>query len=239
MYKHKIYQSYVKNHTLRLYGEVALQDIHKQFYVWDYYYRRIFNEVGNSSKILELGCGNGSFLYYLSKKSFNNLKGIDISVDYLNEGKKLGFSNIFFEDIGDCLSTDEKFDVIIARDVFEHFDKEVAYQMFELIYSKLSKDGRLIIQVPNGHGMFVKMIYFSDFTHDTLYSANSLRQISNTIGFTETMFYGTGPIPKGLSSFFRYVFWKIASFLYRLVYFSETGRLDLITTQNVIAVFKK
>jgi SAM-dependent methyltransferase len=240
MYKDKIYESYVSSHTKGLYGEITLKKIQQQFPSWDwYYYKPILSKINKESKVLELGCGNGSFIYYLKYKGFTNLKGIDISAEYLLEGTNLGFQNLYLEDILDSLKSEEKYDLIIARDVFEHFDKDSSFKMFELIFSKLNKGGNLLIQVPNGHGIFVNMIYFSDFTHETLYSANSIKQIANSIGYSKSKFYATGPVPKGFVSLVRYLIWKATTLIYKLIYFSETGRLDLISTQNIISILEK
>jgi len=62
----KFYAKYVSTHTLPLYGEVGLIEIKKQFPAWQKYFGRFLPQDKNA-KIIDLGCGNGGFVYWLQQ----------------------------------------------------------------------------------------------------------------------------------------------------------------------------
>jgi len=82
--------------------------------------------VDKKSKILDLGCGYGSFLYFLKTNGYQNVTGIDLSAEEINICKKYFKSYHFYEE--DILNfikiTNEKFDVIYLSHVLEHIKKE-------------------------------------------------------------------------------------------------------------------
>jgi 2-polyprenyl-3-methyl-5-hydroxy-6-metoxy-1,4-benzoquinol methylase len=86
-YRKKLYSAYVSSHLSYLYGETTIDKIEKQFKVWKSYYCRFLPE-DKGSVILDAGCGNGAFLYFLKQMGFKNLTGIDISSEQIEVAKK-------------------------------------------------------------------------------------------------------------------------------------------------------
>lgn len=64
-HKNKIYDKYHSIHTKKLYGEISIEKIQKQFKFWKYYFSE-FLPADKNVKILDAGCGNGGFVYWLS-----------------------------------------------------------------------------------------------------------------------------------------------------------------------------
>ena len=93
-YRDKFYSRYITSHTKSLYGETSLEEIKKQFLIWDSYFDKLLPKNKNI-KILDLGCGNGSFIYWLHKKGFESAIGVDISEEQVGQARKLGIKNIF------------------------------------------------------------------------------------------------------------------------------------------------
>jgi len=131
-YRDKFYSKYVSSHTSRLYGEVFLGNIKKQFPVWQKYFGRFLPE-DKKAKIIDLGCGNGGFVYWLQQIGYQNAEGIDISAEQIEAGQKLGIKNIRQADIKEFLITQlpNNYDVIFMRDILEHFNKEEILDVLE------------------------------------------------------------------------------------------------------------
>ena len=77
-----------------------------------------------NSKILEVGCSGGPLLNYLKQKNFNNLYGMDISLDAVNLCKKRGIKNVLVGDGSKTGFKDNSFDIIIASDILEHIKND-------------------------------------------------------------------------------------------------------------------
>lgn len=129
--------------------------------------------------------------------------------------------------------------MIFARDVIEHFVKDEILEIIETAYKSLKLSGLLIIQAPNAESLFSGRLRHWDFTHEMIFTRNSLNQIFKATGFKDTEFYPTGPVPKGLKSFVRYILWKAIETVLRLYMVIETGSFSGIFTQTIIAVAKK
>jgi SAM-dependent methyltransferase len=237
--KNRIYENYVNNHTLNLYGDVTGNNSNRNHALWDSYYFPLIKSLPKDAPILEVGCGNGSFLNYLKKKGFVNLRGVDLSSQYLEQGKQMGNDNIYLGDLFVELSGKSKYELIIAIDVLEHFTRDNVLNIFDLVFKSLNLGGVFLFQVPNGHGVFSKIIYYSDFTHETLFSVDSILQTSGIIGFTDAKFSESSPRVIGFKDMLRFVFWTAFSFVYKFIYFVETGRRGLLVSQNIIVSLKK
>ncbi len=115
-HKEKPYAAYVSTHTFHLYGEVTIDKIKSMFPVWKWYYGRCL-PLDKSVKILDLGCGDGGFLYFLRSLGYENSTGIDISTEQIEVASKLRINGVECADIMSFLK-DEKgsYDLIFARD---------------------------------------------------------------------------------------------------------------------------
>ena len=58
------------------------------------------------------------------------------------------------------------YDLIVTRDVLEHFKKEEILNILSLAYNALSKGGMFIIQSANGESPFCARYRYGDFTHE-------------------------------------------------------------------------
>lgn len=79
------------------------------------------------SKILEVGCGAGSFAHYILESSKLTYKGFDFSpVAVLNAKKRTGLNDIFYVgDAKDPKSYIENYDAIVCTEVLEHVDEDL------------------------------------------------------------------------------------------------------------------
>ena len=239
-YREKLYSNYVSAHTSHLYGIATIDGIKEQFPVWRRYYGR-FLPKDMTSRLLDVGCGNGGFIYWLQQMGFINAVGIDISPEQVEGAKKLGIiNNIKCVDLTHFLEGREGYyDVIFARDVIEHFTKDEIMDVLSLIFNSLKLGGTVVIQVPNAQNLISAGLRYSDFTHEVAFTKDSLSQILRAAGFNEVAFYPTGPVPKGIRSSIRFVLWKMIEKVFRFYMLIETGSSEGIFTQNIIAVAVK
>lgn len=99
-------------------------------------------EINYNTKILDVGCGAGNFLYSLSKIGFKNLVGVD---PYLRESTKEGYVKIYNKSIRE-LPGNQKYDFIIFNHSFEHISKQL--QTLTKVYKLLSEGGVCLIRIP-------------------------------------------------------------------------------------------
>jgi 2-polyprenyl-3-methyl-5-hydroxy-6-metoxy-1,4-benzoquinol methylase len=74
-------------------------------------------------KVIDIGCGDGKFVNDALKRGYDAY-GIDLSPDRIQQGKKLyGLDDVRLKTMNiDDFSNNEKFDVIVMWDVFEHVE---------------------------------------------------------------------------------------------------------------------
>lgn len=242
-YRDKFYSKYVSAHLGRLYGKLTINEIKKQFPAWRIYFSGFLPQ-DKKAKIIDIGCGNGSFVYWLNELGYENAEGIDISEEQIESARNLGIKNINQTNVIDFLNKSAnndfgEYDIIFARDLIEHFNKEEILNLLELIYRVLRKNGILIIQTPNAEGPFSGRYRYWDFTHEISFTESSISQVLAVSGFSEISIYPVRPAIHGLKSFVRFIFWRLFEFVLRFYLLIETGASKGIFTQNLIAVAKK
>ena len=238
-YRDKLYSSYISSHLSLNDKEYSIDDIERKFPVWKKNFGK-FIPSDKSARIIDIGCGNGGFVYFLRECGLENAHGIDISKEQIDLGRKMGIENIEHDDLCKFLPRKQGFyDVIFAIDILEHFLKDEIFTIVEFIYESLKNDGLLVIQTNNGESPFFGRIRYGDFTHEIAFTKGSLRQLLSGIGFREANFYSTQPVSKGILSTVRLIFWKGIEILIRIFMIVETGSMSGIFTQNIIAVARK
>ena len=237
-FKEAFYKNYVSTHSGHLYRKPSLESLQREFSVWNYYYRSLL-PISKESACLDIGCGMGSFVYYLHQLEYLDTSGIDVSAEQITMGLQLGISKIEVADIREFLLKSNQFDCIIARDVIEHFTRQEAVDLLTLVAQKLKPGGRFIMQVPNGQGLFYTSIFYGDYTHEMAYTESSVRQLFLNTGFISSACYPTGPVPHTLKGRVRWLLWKWKIACHRFWKMVETGNPGGIFTSNLIAVATK
>lgn len=238
-YKASLYRNYRTRHNQHLYGDISIEKIRSNYPVWNYYYGSHLPSDKNA-QILEIGCGDGGFIQYLNDSKYNNAFGLDLSEEQISVGHKLGIKNIALGEAKEFLARAEgRYDLIIARDVIEHFTRQEAFDTIVLINHALKRNGKLIMQVPNGQGIFHSSIFFGDFTHEMAYTTSSVRQLFLNAGFESSKCFPTGPVPCHLSGRVRKILWDFKVLTTKFWKMVETGNPSGIFTSNLIAVGNK
>lgn len=108
------------------------------------------------NRILEVGCGIGSICARMNKKWPNaKITGVDISTESIALATKL-FANDKVNFIQSLLAEDlfdEKFDLIIFMDVYEHIAVNDRPTVHKALNKFLNNKGRMFLSVPTPHNL--------------------------------------------------------------------------------------
>jgi len=209
------------------------------------YFKRLLKYLpdNKSTRVLDLGCGYGVWLYWLKQAGYDCLEGVDRSPEQVEAAHSLGLDFVKQADIQDHLShrKPESCDVVLAFDVLEHLGKEEALQFADQVFRALTPGGLFILHLPNGEGFLSGSIAYGDFTHELILNRHSLGQLLRCAGFSQICTYEDTPVVHGALSVIRYLVWKAARTILRIVYAAQTGDTSsgLILTQNFLAVARK
>jgi 2-polyprenyl-3-methyl-5-hydroxy-6-metoxy-1,4-benzoquinol methylase len=196
-----------------------------------------------SKRILDLGCGYSALLYFLREAGYRNLCGVDTSSEQVATANKLGLDFVKRGDVLGMLreTADASYDVLVSLDLLEHLTRDEILICADHAYRVLKPGGTWLIHVPNAEGIFFGSVFFSDLTHETLFTRQSLRQVMNVVGFNKLQVSEDVPIIHGIPSALRFVTWKISRTVFRIIYAAETGDWsgDLVLSQNLLAIVEK
>ncbi len=233
-YKEELYQKYVSTHLQPRKGEANLANFRAR--------ARAYNQqLGNLlptnkiARIADLGCGSGSIVWWLQARGYSNAMGVDISTEQVKVAHSLGVETVQQGNILDFLEEEKAdFDVLIARDVIEHLDKETAFQFVVACRKKLKQGGVLILQMPNAESPFFGRIRYGDFTHEFALTPSSARQILFAAGFSTIHVQPARPPVTGIRSLLRYLVWRLIEPLIKGFIKIESPNNGEVVTLNLI-----
>lgn len=238
-YRRHLYDHYLSTHFGGIHHPSAAS-LERERRVWRDYFGPLL-PANKAARIADLGCGYGSFLYFLHEEGYRNIAGVDISAEQVDSARKLGIPNVVQDDSWKFLeSRRQEFDCLTALDLLEHLAKEESLSLLHAAHSALRPGGLLIVKAPNADGPFGGKILYSDFTHEQAFTPLSIRQVLAASGFERVEVYPEGPRVHGLISAARWLAWKGICLLLLLYMAVETGRIrGHVLTQNLIAVARK
>lgn len=194
--------------------------------------RRLPNDL--QARILEIGCGDGLFVRFLHEEGFRNAEGFDANAGRIARARRLGLENVFHADLrtyfSECGKT-ERWDVVFALNVIEHLHKHEILRLLRDVFGALRPGGMFWIRVPNGAGLFGGHTRYIEFTHETAFTTNSLKDMSS---------YSWGPIPHGPRSLIRFLGWKAVELALTCLALLETASTKGgIFTSDLLAQARK
>lgn len=199
-----------------------------------------FMPANKSSKILDIGCGAGHFLYYLKKEGYTNYRGIDISKQQVDFVKQNITENVELADAFEFLEGKEKLcDLIVVNDLLEHIPKDMIIKFLKLIYSSLKNDGIVMIKTLNMVNPFALRSRYMDITHEIGFTEHSLYEVLKVSGFEDISIY---PIPMKIRSIKSLIgrFSQISiQRTLKILYFLQGIPVPEIMTVMFFAVVKK
>ena len=193
-----------------------------------------------NSKILDIGCGCGHFLYYLKREGYVNFYGIDISSQQIDYCKKNISERAEIADVFEFLK-DKKgaYDFISMISFLEHIPKEKILGLLGLVYDSLKKSGLLIVEVPNMANPLSLNLRYRDFSHEVGFTEISLKQVLWLAGFRDIQVFSPKVRVRSFRNLVRSklneMFFGLLKFLYYIQDFAVPENLRAA----IIAVAKK
>jgi 2-polyprenyl-3-methyl-5-hydroxy-6-metoxy-1,4-benzoquinol methylase len=187
--------------------------------------------------VLDIGCGQGELVRLLLADGYD-AQGIDISAEQVAIAQASGLRQVQKGDYRDLLGAHAgRFVAITATDLLEHLTKDEVLEIFDLVAATLAPGGVFVARVPNAASPLSGHIRHGDFTHESSYTARSVRQLAAAAGFDSIVVRPCPPLPHGLVSAGRVAVWKVVSASYKIALAAETGVLRRhIVTQNLTFV---
>lgn len=199
-------------------------------------YQQVYSDFVPQDKntfIADLGCGQGTWLAWLKRLGYDNLLGIDVSAAELEACPDVAVEE------GDILemasSWKDRFDVLHAKDVFEHLQKQEVIDLLQALHGALKPGGQIWISTFNAQALFSEATYFGDFTHESAYSPQSITQVLAACGFDIVAVRGIH-VGRGLKGNLRKLIWKGASTLLKPILVSRHGKGNRIPNVDITAL---
>tara|TARA_B100000315_G_C14569981_1_gene584985 strand:+ start:714 stop:1889 length:1176 start_codon:yes stop_codon:yes gene_type:complete len=140
--------------------------------------------MNKNSRLLEIGCNDGSFIEILSKHGINNCIGIEPSNDayQLALSKNIHVYNEFFSYQNSKLPLEKQhYDIIICRQVLEHISNLEKFMMSVDYY--LNNNGYFVIEVPDSNCQLKYMDYALWEEHVNYFTLHTLQNLLNKYDF--------------------------------------------------------
>jgi len=195
------------------------------------------------ARILDAGCGDGSFVKFLRELGYRNAEGFDASTQKVEQARRSGVEGVGVADLRtyfrQCGRRDW-WDAIFLLNVLEHLKKAEVLQALRDVCHALKPGGVLWVRVPNGAGLFGGYTRYIEFTHEMAFTTNSLGEVLRFAGFSRVRFYPWGPVPHGTVSLARWVGWKAVEMTLKVVSLLETAsQKGGIFTADLLAEARK
>lgn len=235
-FKDAFYDTYSTTHLQHRKPEATLSSFRAKATTWDRTLGR-FLPPDRTARIIDVGCGSGKLVWWLQSIGYASAEGIDASDELVAIAQSLGIPNVSVASVEEHLrEKPHGYDVIILRDVLEHFSRSQVVDILVLCRDALRHGGRVIIQVPNADSPTFGHVRYGDFTHELAFTVVSLAQVFNRIGFTEAQYHAAPPLLIGRRAVGRRALWTAVEKFYQLLLYAELGPGNRIVTQNILAV---
>ena len=164
--------------------------------------------------VVDVGCGYGNFLYFLSQEGYQQYHGIDFDSNQVELAKKLGLN----ANTGDWKEVCEtkQLGLITALDFLEHLSKEEMIPFLESCCKALNFDGKLVLRVPNAAGFFSATDYFNDLTHEWAFTPASIEALLGLCGFKDINCLNDRPRLSGIAGRAQQIVLRISRLLTKI-----------------------
>ena len=142
------------------------------------------------AKILDIGCGDGKFLFFLRQHGYTNMEGLEMDSRLADlTVKRVSCPVHVVSDTLEFLDCNQnRYDAICMNDVLEHIPKSDTISFLAAVRESLMPGGNLVVNVPQVSGFTSLYCRYNDFTHETIFTEMSLRQVLLLARFSDIRF---------------------------------------------------
>ena len=148
------------------------------------------------SMILEIGFGEGRFLDWVAREG-HNVTGVELIEDLVTSARRRGHKAFHGTAQSVLGATEDRFDLIVAFDVFEHLTADELLDLMCFAKAILAPGGRILARFPNGSSPFGIHIQNGDFTHMLALTGERMMQITHAAGMKVTGVYNAARCKNG------------------------------------------
>ena len=142
-----------------------------------------------ASRIAELACGHGSFLWWLKSQGFHHITGIDSSAEQVAVAREVDCVVEKAEVVGWLEhQPPQSVDALVGIDLVEHLTKDDFMNVLRQSSRALVPSGVLVLRYPNGDSPLVGLNLFNDITHIWTYTTNCVRTLAAMHDFSKVTF---------------------------------------------------
>ena len=136
-------------------------------------------------KLLDLGCGCGFLVYFLKRKGFKDVTGIDLNEKLISIAKsRVDAQFIVGNGIEHLRKHGLRYDIVFLWNVLEHISKEQIIDSLKVLHASLSDNGFMVIRTPNMTNLMSQGNFCDDFTHRSGFTEQSIEQVARQAGFS-------------------------------------------------------
>lgn len=192
--------------------------------------------LGNSKTVLDIGCGDGSFMIKINRDKKYEVTGVDLYKPDLKQAKQSGaYKKIISSDIRKIKFQNKSFDAVLSSQVIEHLNKKDALNLIKKL-ERFTKC-KVILSTPNG---FVKYDPFEVINNNKLQEHKSGWKIKEMeeLGYkvfgqgSKFIYRSEGPLYKfrRFKNIFAILSYLLSPFIY---FFPERSFIIVAIKKNV------
>jgi SAM-dependent methyltransferase len=193
-----------------------------------------------STAILDVGCGHGRMLAFLSERGYTNLRGVDRDEDVLKWAAANVTPNVeAVSDLSAYLARHEgEFGLIVLKDVLFYVPKSDVPALLSGVGKAIAPGGRVLLETFNGAAWTGPYIAYKDPDIQWIPTETLLRYYLESAGFSDIELRGRATTITGLKSRIfsaAQAMWRMGL---RLIYLLERGvdsQNPRILTTRIIA----
>ena len=180
-YRKQLFDTYYSTHAASFDQDEQEKLVWSRLYIQENYLHHLAAFDRARGALLEIGCSKGYFLKGFQSLGFEQLSGVDLSPEDVANAQRIvpGVEVVHQEAREYLVQRADRFDAILMKAVLEHIPKEEVLPLLQAMKTSLRAGGMVLIDVPNMDWLFASHERYMDFTHETGFTRESLRQVMN------------------------------------------------------------